>query len=283
MEAIDLDHLSMWIGREQRAVDHLDPFRARALAAALNRTRLPELGDPLPPSWHWIYFLDTPTGVGTAADGHPHKGGFLPPVPLERRMWASGCLDVSRQLRIGLPAEKVSTIRSLEVKQGRSGTLVFVNLEHRLQQQGEPCIREEQQLVYRSLPAGQVALPRGETAPLNVDWSHTFQPEPVLLFRFSALTYNAHRIHYDRDYATRRELYPGLVVHGPLLATLLLELVSQQAPGCRVSQFRFRAVRPTFDLAPIHLRGRRQGKNVELWSADHENFTGVIASAVLEE
>jgi 3-methylfumaryl-CoA hydratase len=281
--AIDMDYLRAWVGREQRVAEILSPFPARAIAAMLDHSTLPDVGDPLAPSWHWLYFLDTPTTASTDTDGHPRKGEFLPPVPLPRRMWAAGSLDIVQPLRLGLLAEKCSTIRSVELKSGKTGALVFVGIDHQIRQNDLICVREEQTLVYRAMPHERTAPPQGGAGPMDADWSQIFEPNPVLLFRFSALTFNAHRIHYDRDYATREEFYPGLVVHAPLLATLLLDLVSHQNPGMPLSQFRFRAVHPTFDLGSVRLHGKREGNHVTLWSADHQNCVGMRASAILEE
>ncbi|MDB5969675.1 MAG: acyl-CoA dehydrogenase [Hydrocarboniphaga sp.] len=281
MSAIDLDHLRSWVGRELRITDPLTPFPARALAGALDHENLPEVGDALPPCWHWIYFLDPARASAVGIDGHPHKGGFLPPVPLPRRMWAAGVLNIAHALRLGVAAEKISTIRSVEYKQGKTGVLVFVNLDHQIVQQGRLCVHEEQNLVYRDMPAGPVSMPAGESAPAKADWSRRLKPDPVLLFRYSALTYNAHRIHYDRDYAMHEEFYPALVVHGPLLVTLLLDLVLREQPGLPIAQFRFRAVRPTFDLGSVQLCGQRDGDTVKLWSADDEHCIGMSASLVL--
>jgi 3-methylfumaryl-CoA hydratase len=283
MTTVDMNHLQAWVGREQQSTDPLTPFPARALAAALDHGRLPNMGDPLPPSWHWLYFLDSPSTAGTGVDGHPHKGGFLPPVPLSRRMWAAGSIDVRRPLRLGKTAERRSTIRSIEYKSGKSGELVFVTVDHRVHQQSELCIREEQTLVYRAKPAERTPLPHGEEAPTAADWSRVFEPDPVLLFRYSALTYNSHRIHYDRKYAVHEELYPALVVHAPLLVTLLLDLVLQQYVGLPVMGIRFRALRPTFDSAPVRLAARRTDRRVALWSADSENYVGLSATAELGE
>jgi 3-methylfumaryl-CoA hydratase len=280
---MDMGHLKTWIGREQRICETLNPFQARALAAMLNHSRLPEAGDSLAPAWHWLYFLDTPSTAGTGTDGHPHKGGFLPPIPLPRRMWASGSVEVVQPLRLGESAEKLSKIRSVEHKSGKSGELAFVSIEHQVHQRGTLCICEEQTVVYRAQPVEPTSLPHGEPAAVAADWSRTVEPDPVLLFRFSALTYNAHRIHYDRDYATRQEFYPGLVVHAPLLVMLLLDLVLQQGLVLPVKAIRFRAVRPTVDLGPVYLRGKREGPQVTLWSADHENYLGINAIAALGE
>jgi 3-methylfumaryl-CoA hydratase len=283
MNTVDMKHLQAWVGRQQQSTDPLTPFPARALAAVLNHGQLPEIGDPLPPSWHWLYFLDTPSTAGTGVDGHPHKGGFLPPVPLPRRMWAAGSIDVVRPLRLGEAAERLSTIRSIDHKSGKSGELVFITVDHHVYQQRVLCIREEQTLVYRAKPTEGTPLPHGEEAPPDADWSRAFQLDPVLLFRFSALTYNSHRIHYDRDYAMREELYPALVVHAPLLVTLLLDLVLQQEVGLPVAGIRFRARRPTFDSAPGRLAAKRTGRHVALWSADSENHIGMSATAELGE
>lgn len=280
-EVLNIEYLQTWVGREQRAVDSLPLFPARALAAALDHAELLQAGDALPPCWHWLYFLETPAASATGSDGHPLKGGFLPPVPLPRRMWAAGAIDIKQPLRLGVPAEKISTVRSVEMKSGRSGTLIFVTLEHRLLQNDQLCISEEQNLVYREAPCEPMPQPPGEPAPMAADWSRTLQPDPVLLFRYSALTYNSHRIHYDRDYAVREEFYPGLVVHGPLLATLLLDLVAREHPSQCVTSFRFRAQRPAFDFNPLLLCGRCDGDNIQLWSADQDNFIGMSATAVL--
>jgi 3-methylfumaryl-CoA hydratase len=279
--SIDIDHLKRWIGREQWASEVLSPFPARALAAMLDHARLPEGGEPLPPAWHWLYFLQTPSAAETGDDGHPLKGGFLPLVPLPRRMWAAGSFDLIRPLRLGLPAEKISMIRSVELKRGSTGTLVFVKLEHELRQEGSLCLREEQDLVYREMPVTAVPLPPGDPSPAVPERLRRIEVNPVLLFRFSALTYNAHRIHYDREYATRTEFYPGLVVHAPLLAILVLDLAVQMKPGIPITQFRFRAVRPTIDVGPIHLGGKCEGSEMTLWSSDHENFVGLRATALL--
>lgn len=276
---IDVDHLRTWIGRQQHSSETLSPFPARALAATLNHARLPDVGDALSPAWHWLHFLDTPSTDGTGPDGHPHKGGFLPPIALPRRMWASGNLEFEEPLRLGERADKVSTISAVEHKSGRSGDLVFVTIEHQVHQRGRRCIREDQTVVYRAMPTGVSPLPAGEQAATAADWSRDVDPDPVLLFRFSALTYNAHRIHYDRDYAVHQEFYPGLVVHGPLLVLLLLDLATRHAAP--IQSIRFRAVRPTFDLGTFSVRGKLEGREVRLWSADHENCLGMSAVARL--
>lgn len=253
-DAVDIAHLRQWIGREQAAEERIAPFPARALAAALGRADAPGEGDPLPLPWHWLYFLDAPAAAATGADGHPARGGFLPPVPLPRRMWASGEIALVRPLVIGRDARRVSRIADVTAKEGRSGTLVFVTVEHRCEQEGETCLIEHQHLVYRAAPpvADPAPLPTGPEEPA-ADVARALVPDEVLLFRYSALTYNGHRIHYDRPYATGEEGYPALVVHGPLIATLLLE-AARDAIGPRpIRRFTFRAERPAFAGVPLRL------------------------------
>lgn len=269
---IDIEHLQEWVGNSVEMDDDISLFQARALAAALNNTTLPEKGDALPPFWEWMYFLPTPAGNETGPDGHPDKGGFLPPVPLPRRMWAAGQAEYKQALVIGEPARRTSTIESVELKTGRSGTLVFVNVRHDIHQGDALCISQLQNIVYREASEdAEFTLPPGKPAPATAAFSDTIQPNPVLLFRYSALTYNGHRIHYDRPYATQEEGYPALVVHGPLLVTLLLELPRRHLDGRRIAEFSFRAIRPTFDTHAFTVAGVADGDNLKLWSADFEN------------
>lgn len=281
MTALDIAHLKSWIGKEKLVSDDLSPFPAQALAAVLDHDMLPQKGDALPPTWHWLYFLEAPPSSATGSDGHPKKGGFLPPVPLPRRMWAAGNLQIGQPLVLGLAAQKKSTIRSVDLKEGKSGALVFVNLEHALYQNDQLCILEQQNLVYRDMPSAPAPLAPGEFAAQEADWTKTCVPDPMLLFRYSALTYNSHRIHYDRNYATQSEFYPALVVHGPLQATLLLDFVGTQAADKRLGRFSFRAVRPIFDDAPFKLCGKRNGDQVKLWTVAAEGYLGMTATAEL--
>ncbi|MEC9362974.1 MAG: MaoC family dehydratase N-terminal domain-containing protein [Pseudomonadota bacterium] len=276
-----LSNLQQWVGRERTVLDELRPFPAQALAAALDRAQGPGPGEPLPPAWQWLYFLDTPTASCTGVDGHPQTSDLLPPAPLPRRMWAAGSMRMASPMRLGQPAERRSRIESIETKAGKSGALVFLNLDHEYLQDGRVCMQERQNLVYRDMPTAAAPLPPGEPAPSAADWTQTVTPDPVLLFRYSALTYNGHRIHYDRDYAVQREFYPALVVHGPLLATLLLELVHANLPGVRLASFSFRAVRPTFDTLALGVFGKRDGQRLRLWSADGDGFLCVSAEAEL--
>ena len=279
--AIDLTHLRTWVGREQASEQAIDPFPARALAGLLDRPQVPAEGDPLPLPWHWLYFLDAPARAQLGTDGHPQRGGFLPPVPLPRRMWAAGRLQAHAPLLIGRIARKVSTVRSVDLKEGKSGPLVFVTVDHALSQDGRLCLQEEQNIVYRDAPQAPAPLPPGEPAPAQAAWQRALVPDASLLFRYSALTYNGHRIHYDRDYAVREEFYPALVVHGPLLATWLLDLLQTERANATLTGFSFRALRPTFDGAPLAFCGLPTAQGADLWTRDAEGFIGMKASATL--
>lgn len=280
---IDIGHLRQWVGSQQDARQAIDPFPARALAGLLDRTHVPDVGSPLPLPWHWLYFLETPARAAIGTDGHPDRGGFLPPVPLPRRMWASGEIDVEKPLVIGRDARKVSTVKSVEFKQGQSGPLVFVTVEHVLEQDHHVCLRELQHIVYREASTSFAPLPPGAPSKDTTDWQREVQPDPALLFRYSALTYNGHLIHYDRDYAMRQEFYPALVVQGPLLATLLLDLLQREWPQARIAHFDFRALRPAFDTDTLMLEGCRQedGRSARLWTADVHGAQGMRANVQL--
>ena len=264
----DIKHVNQWLGKSERRSDWLAAAPAAALAALLGRAGPPpELGEALPPLWHWLYFnrLSPPEALG--ADGHPRRGGFLPPVELPRRMWAGGRVEWLQPLRLGEAASRYSCIVAIRDKSGRSGPLLFLTLRHEISGENGLALVEEQDLVYCRPPAAdQAAAP---PAPIPATpWRRALRADDVLLFGYSALTLNTHRIHYNRDYATGCEGYPGLVVHGPLLATLLLELCGQRAPGFRPGGFRFRALRPLFENSEITLGGLPDpaDRHVALWA-----------------
>jgi 3-methylfumaryl-CoA hydratase len=286
----DLNHLQPWVGRQETRHERLAPTQAQALQATLDRDAagLP-LGEALPPLWHWAYFTPLTPAHEIGPDGHALRGGFLPPVPLPRRMWAGGRLHFHRDLRLGEMASKTSTIQDVTVKQGRTGTLVFVCVRHDLHQDGQLALSEEHDIVYRPAPqAGDVA-PAPVAAPAQQDFQRDIVADPVLLFRYSALTFNGHRIHYDRRYVTEVEGYPGLIVHGPLIATWLVDLLERQRPGVRLRRFEFKAVRPAFDIHPLSVHGQwavqgkvqGQGERVDLWARDHEGWLLMKAQAEL--
>lgn len=272
---LDEAQLRSWIGREEQREQVVEPDGVRRLAALLDRAQAPGPGDPLPALWHWIFFAPTARTLDIAADGHPRRGGFLPDVPLPRRMWAGGRLRFLAPIRIGDALQRRSTIHDVRLKEGRSGALVFVTVRHELSVAGRPAIEEEQEIVYREAPRGDPAPPAGE--PLEPQFSRTITPDPVLLFRYSAVTFNAHRIHYDRDYAVGVEGYPGLVVQAPLTATLLMETLHEALPetaaACR--SLRFRALHPLFDGRAVTLNVHRQDERATLWAQRADDVTAL--------
>jgi 3-methylfumaryl-CoA hydratase len=256
-----------WIGGENEVEGWLDPWRAQALHSTLDAPApAPSAGAALPPGWHWCYFLDAVPSAQLGADGHPRRGGFLPPVPLPRRMWAGSRLEFIAPLTLGERARKISKIINVEEKSGRSGQLCFVAVEHCYYGDAGLAIREQQDIVYRDPPSGEAPSP--PAAPTDASWRRAASFDSPRLFRYSALTFNSHRIHYDRPYATKEEGYAGLVVHGPLLATLMLELARGANPQRRIETFEFRAIAPIFDGEPTTVCGRPDGDGAELWVAD---------------
>ena len=281
-----LAQLQAWQGRTETLHDSIAAAPMRGLSATLDRDdEAPLPGSPLPPLWHWLYFLPQVRQSGIGPDGHPRRGGFLPPVPLPRRMWAGGRLqwEADNPLTLGDTLRRISRIESVTHKAGRSGDLVFVLVRHEIFNERGLALTEEQDIVYR--PAAQPGdpAPAPTQAAQDAPWQRALAPDPVLLFRYSALTFNGHRIHYDRQYATEVECYPGLVVHGPLLATLLLDLLRRHLPAARVQRFEFKALRPTFDLHPFRVHGAPAdgGRSARLWSSDHEGWLTMQASAQL--
>jgi len=270
------DDFSAWIGRSQKIMDRLEPARSNALLKALGRDEIRHNGDPLPLLHHWLYFWDVQPPEKLGVDGHPAKGGFLPPVPLPRRMWASGKLEFHQPLKLGDVVTKTSTIEAVTEKSGRSGTLVFVTVRHELDAGNGLAISEVQDLVYREAATSALPAPDPQPAPAAA-WSETVQPDPVLLFRYSALTMNGHRIHYDRPYATAEEYYPALVVHGPLQATLLIGLAERNL-SAPIVRFAFRGQQPAFDGLPLHLCGQATEGGAEIWSQQGEG-RNMVATA----
>ncbi len=276
-----MDSYQDWIGRSEEMVDVITASPAQRMAATLNRADVFTEGTPLPPAWHWLYFLPVVRMDHTGADGHAQRGGFLPPVALPRRMWAGGRLSFHRPLRVGERALKKSTVADVTTKQGKSGRLVFVLVRHEIIGDDGLALLEEQDIVYRELSSAQAGQPTPQAAPAEAQFSREIAPDPVLLFRYSALTFNSHRIHYDRTYCTDVEGYPGLVVHGPLTATLLLDVLHANAPDRRVTAFSFRAVAPLYDTAPFRVEGRIDGSEAKLWALDGDGNLAMTGSATI--
>ena len=258
--------LQDWIGRLFVFRDTADLRRATALQATLETPEEPLAeGDALPELWHWAYFWEIASQSGVSSDGHAARGRFLPPIELPRRMWAGSRLTWLRPIRIGLELTKQSEVVAIEQKEGRSGRLAFVTLRHIVSDPAGPLLEEEHDIVYREAAAAGEGWRPGAPSEQEAVWSREIQPDPLLLFRYSALTFNGHRIHYDRPYATDVEGYPGLIVHGPLLATCMVDLARREAPDRRIAAFRFRALAPVFDTAPFVVCGAPDETGAELW------------------
>jgi 3-methylfumaryl-CoA hydratase len=281
-----LDRLSDWVGRSETVDDIAYPTPVIALTATLDHPRTPAAtGSPLPPLWHWLYFLPMHQQSEIGPDGHAKRGGFLPPVPLPRRMWAGSQFEFRTPIRVGDRMSRTSTIDDVTAKEGRTGKLVFVKVRHELRCNGaaDPALVEFHDIVYRESQRPDDVPPPPQKAAVDAPWQREIVPDDVLLFRYSALTFNGHRIHYDRKYVTEVEGYPGLIVHGPLIATLLMDLLRREMPDADVAGFRFKAVRPTFDPHPLRVNGALQaeGRTVRLWAQDHEGWLTMDATATL--
>jgi 3-methylfumaryl-CoA hydratase len=275
------DPFAPWLGRTEERHDTVTATPMAALAATLDRDDpAPEPGTPLPPLWHWLYFLPLHRQSGIGPDGHAKRGGFLPPVPLPRRMWAGGRLTFAHPLRVGDAMTRTSRIASIAAKSARSGPLVFVTVEHGIANATGIAIREGHDIVYRDMPAAGAVAPAPPIAPRDESFARTIVPDDVLLFRYSALTFNGHRIHYDRRYVTEVEGYPGLIVHGPLIATLLVDLLRRERPDGRLARFDFKAMSPLFDLQPFTICGRPDGeRRFALWARNADGALAMQASA----
>ncbi|EJW09416.1 hypothetical protein A33M_1370 [Rhodovulum sp. PH10] len=271
--------LESWIGRTQEETDRVGPTPVRALAATLDDASIDTAdGAPLPELWSWLYFLPIVPMSQVGPDGHPKRGGFLPPIALERRMWASGRLTFHDRLRIGDAVTKRAEIVKIAEKTGKAGRMVFVTVRHEVFSPRGLAVREEQDIVYIAMPDKFVP-PAPTPLPENLAWREPVRIDPVLLFRFSALTFNGHRIHYDEPYAMGVEKYPGLVVHGPLQAILLMQSARRHAPGRLPARYEFRAVRPLFGFDAVSVAGRlREDGGHDLFTANGDGAIGMQAT-----
>ncbi len=279
---MDLDALKQWIGRTETLQDHITLAPLQALAATLDRDDPPPgPGDAVAPGWQWLYFLPLHPLRAISTDGHPTRGGFLPPVPLPRRMWAASRIELRHALRAGSAVTRTSRIADVSAKQGRTGPLVFVRVHHEISDAHGLAITEDQDIVYREMAQTGETPPAAPAARTDEQFSRRITPDPVLLFRYSALTFNGHRIHYDRPYAMGEEAYPGLVVHGPLIATLLIDQLRRAHPAVHVRAFEFKAVSPLFDTAPFEVCGRLDGDVASLWARGPQGQLAMQASATI--
>ena len=269
---MSLEKLKDWIGRTQSMEDLAAPFPVRALSATFDEKDDPDPknGDALPPLWHWLYFLEIAPQSKIGPDGHAERGDFLPPVPLPRRMWAGSRFSFDGEpIRVGETIQRLSEIKSVEPKTGSTGSMVFVTVQHTISGPRGVSFVEQHDIVYREAAKPGEAPKPPKPAPADATWMRSILADPVLLFRFSALTFNGHRIHYDQPYVTGTEGYPGLIVHGPLMGMLQIELARRSNAGKVMKSFEFRALSPVFGGATLTVGGRReQDGSVTTWVAD---------------
>jgi 3-methylfumaryl-CoA hydratase len=276
---LDIDHLRSWIGRQEEASDFISERLVGGFQATLGGDTL-ELGDPAPLAIHWCLAPPLPKQDELGPDGHAARGGFLPPVPLPRRMWAGGELRFVSPLLVGDRVTRRSRIGDVQVKSGRSGTLCFVAVEHEISTARGIALTERHDIVYRDIQPASAAQPAAASeARPEPEAKREVMADPVLLFRYSALTFNGHRIHYDRDYVTKVEGYPGLIVHGPLQATLMLHLAADMQGGRTPEKFSYRGVSPLFDGAAFTVNGRGESGKLDLWVADASGKPTMVAEA----
>jgi 3-methylfumaryl-CoA hydratase len=276
---MQLDQYRDWIGRTDERRDVVSAAPLVSLSALLDREDPPPReGDTAPPLAHWLYFLPNYRQSEAGPDGHAQKGSFIPPAPLPRRMWAGSRLEFLRPLRVGSKVTRVSRIADVAPKEGRSGPLLFVTVRHEVSDEGGVVLVDEHDIVMR----GESALANApKPAPTNETWKRRIHPDPVLLFRYSAVTFNSHRIHYDYPYVTNVEGYPGLVVHGPLIATLLVDLLRRSRPDTVLRGYSFRAMRPLYDTADFDTCGQpdEAARSAKLWTRDAEGAVTMEATA----
>lgn len=277
MSTVDLAHLRQWIGKTHVERDVVSSRHARLMAATLG---LPQTefsaGAPLPPLWHWLYFLNGLPSQELGRDGHPARGGFLPPVPLPNRMWAGGTLDFHASVPLDAELEKRSSVVSVEHKQGRSGQLVFVTVLHEVLHEGKVAISEHHDIVYK-----EASSPSAHSASSDMpdaQQSKRFLPTSTTLFRYSALTFNGHRIHYDADYCREVEGYPNLVIHGPLNATLMAGFAEEVA-GKSLRHFRYRGIQPSILGNELTINAARDDDGLLLWVSLPDGAVSMRAEA----
>tara|TARA_B100000959_G_scaffold50261_1_gene52076 strand:- start:110 stop:1060 length:951 start_codon:yes stop_codon:yes gene_type:complete len=282
----NLDALKDWIGKTETIEDFISPTIIASMSATLDRDDgAPEFGDAIPASWHWLFFNKAIRRSQLGIDGHPARGEFLPPVPLPSRLWAGSKVEILKPLEVGNKITRLSTINDVTIKEGRTGTLVFVEIDHQVSGNNGTAVTELQTIVYRGTAAQQSETPANKPQPKPLPegalWSETVTPDTVLLFRYSALTFIGHRIHYDREYTVNEEGYPALLVHGPLTATMLLDLARRNLPNSEITGFNVRANGPLFDNASFFLYGKLNdsGSKVELWTVNHEGELSMSVTA----
>ena len=280
----NFDAFDAWIGKKEILTDFSNQRPIAMMQALLNQQD--KQLDELPHLYHWLYFLPIVNGKSLAEDGHPKKGGFLPPIPFPKRMWAGGRLQFLKPIAVNQNIRRESEIIKIDFKQGKSGNMYFVTVKHSVFANEQLAIVEEQDIVYREAtnqvqPGKPVAAAIPEAK--HYTYKKTFPVNTTTLFRYSALTFNSHKIHYDRPYSMEQEGYPGLVVHGPLLATLLVHTFKQENPDKQITSFDFRAVKPVFDFNQFHICGDIQAGEAELWIEHADGQPAMKAKVTYKE
>jgi 3-methylfumaryl-CoA hydratase len=278
-EKPDLDHLRQWIGRSTQASDIVTAQSVKELRATLFLDiGEPKTGDAAPYTMHWCLAQPVAPASALGPDGHPARGGFLPPVPLPRRMWAGGELEFFDSLRVGDEVTRTSRIAEVIMKTGSTGILCFVSVDHLVTTARGIAIRERQDIVYRDVSPTSAAPAKLAAPPPTAKHRETHMADPVLLFRYSALTFNGHRIHYDRDYVTKVEGYPGLIFHGPMQAALQVEFAAKLR-GRAPAKFSYRGVQPLFEGSEFSVNANDTADGMELWTANSQGQPTMKGSA----
>jgi 3-methylfumaryl-CoA hydratase len=282
---LDLAHLRTWIGKTISHQDTVSAAPIAALAATLDRREpFPNTGDPIPHSGHWLYFLEMAPMSDLTPDGHLKRGGFLPPVPLPRRMWAGGHIEFLQPIRVGDQVTRQSEVVALDAKSGSSGHLVFVKVRHTVSTKSGVAVIEDHDIVYREAAKPGDPAPSGKSAPTEAHWQRQINANEAVLFRYSAITFNTHRIHYDIDYCRDVEGYPGLIVHGPLQTTLLLDLCRRQSTR-PVRTLSYRATHPIFHHEQFTVNGNlsADGNTAEVWTANSAGYYAMRGNVTFDK
>ena len=277
------DSLKAWIGNTQCSEDTIEFGQVKKMLATLDEKLILKTGYPLPALWHWLYFLESSANSKLGNDGHTNLGEFLPPIPLPCRMWAGGRFSFLEPIKIGEILKKLSTVKDIKIKHGKNGPLCFITVLHELiDRNGQLRLSEEHDIVYREKPVGLRQISKPLIFPEEAEWTKIITPTPVMLFRYSALTFNSHRIHYDRKYCQEVEGYENLIFHGPLTATLLVSLAVKKRPNRALSNFNFRSTAPLFDNSPFKIHGKQNATDenkITLWAEGPSKGLAMEASA----
>ena len=281
---VDIDSLRAHIGRKIEETDEATAPPMRGMTVTFERPEpAPVRGEPVPPGWHWCFFLPMALRSTLGADGLPTSGGVLPEMPLPRRMFAGQAYTFHAPILVGDALRRETELSDIQLREGGTGTMIFTTVTRRIYTPRGLAVTEDQHTVFREAvdPSAPVRTSERAPAPTDVTWRRTITPDPVSLFRYSALTFNPHRIHYDRTYTMQEEGYPGLVVHGPFSQQCLLDLLRDNAGGKAIRSFSMRARAPLFDTAPFTVIGRPAAEGAEVWAVGPDGGIAMQATATL--